>query len=238
MTRRIRRRRPRVSSRRRRQQFGGNLDFDKNVFGSLRRSSRSLGEAMGLFALYGLHKMKKSTTKRWQDKRVYKTTYFHVSMKTTMMTRVRRRRPRVPPRKGRQPLPQFGAGFAWADDVQLRALNSLLKLSGEKQIGGRLTPRQMKTLMRATDPRRLGIFPKRAQRGAGLFSRLASKLAGRMAAKAAGKVAKAAAKRAAKKMAAKMTKQVAKKVAKKAAMGAVAGAAGWGATKVLDKTKI
>ena len=146
-----------------------------------------------------------------------------------MTTRVRRHRPRVPPRKGRQPLPQFGAGFAWADDVQLRALNSLLKLTGEKQIGGR----QMKALMRATDPRRLGIFPQ--QRGRGLFSRLASKLAGRMAAKAAGKMAKTAAKKMAKKMAAKMTKQVAKKVAKKAAMGAVAGAAGWGATKALDK---
>ena len=151
-----------------------------------------------------------------------------------MTTRVRRRRPRVPPRKGRQPLPQFGAGSAWADDVQLRALNSL-----EKQIGGRLTPRQMKALMRATDPRRLGIFPQKRQRGKGLFSQLASKLAGRMAAKAAGKVAKTVAKRAAKKMAAKMTKaaakQVAKKVAKKAAMGAVAGAAGWGATKTLNK---
>ena len=106
---------------------------------------------------------------------------------------------------------------------------------GEKQIGGRLTPRQMKTLMRATDPARLGIFPKRGQRGAGVWSTLASKIA----AKAAGKVAKTAAKKMAKKMAAKMTKaaakQVAKKVAKKAAMGAVADAAGWGATKALNK---
>ena len=145
----------------------------------------------------------------------------------------------MPPRKGRQPLPQFRDGFAWADDMKLRALNSFLKLSGEKQIGGRLTPRQMKTLMRATDPRRLGIFPKTGQRGEGIFSRVASKLAGRLAAKAAGKVAKAAAKRAAKKLAAKMTKaaakQVARKVAKKAAMGAVEARAGWGATKVLDK---
>ena len=147
-----------------------------------------------------------------------------------MTTRVRRRRPRVPPRKGRKPLPQFGAGLAWVDDVQLRAINELLRLTGEQK-GGRLTPR----LMMATDPRRLGIFPKRGQRGAGIFSRIASKLAGRMAAKAAGRVAKTMAKRAAKKMAAKMTKQVAKKVAKKAAMGAVAGAAGWGATKALDK---
>ena len=130
-----------------------------------------------------------------------------------MTTRVRRRRPRVPPRKGRQPLPQFGAGSAWAEDVQLRALNSLLKLTGEKQIGGRLTPRQMKTLMRATDPRRLGIFPKRGQRGAGIWSTLASKLAGRMAAKAAGKVAKTVAKKAAKKMAAKVTNAAAKHVA-------------------------
>ena len=146
-----------------------------------------------------------------------------------MTTRVRRRRPRVPPRKGRQPLPQFGAGFAWADDVQLRALNSLLKLTGEKQIGGRLTPRRMKAVMRATDPRRLGIFPQ--QRGRGIWSTLASKIA----AKAAGKMAKTAAKKMATKMAAKMTKQVAKKVAKKAAMGAVAGAAGWGATKALNK---
>ena len=117
--------------------------------------------------------------------------------------------------------------------MTLRSLNSLLRLMGEKQIGGRLTSRQMKAVMRATDPKRLGIFPQ--QRGRGLFSRVASKLAGRMAAKAAGKMAKTMAKRTAKKMAAKMTKQVAKKVAKKAAMGAVAGAAGWGATKALDK---
>ena len=57
----------------------------------------------------------------------------------------------------------------------------------------------MKTLIRATDPSRLGIFPKRGQRGSGIFSRLASKLDGRIAAKAAGKVAKTVAKRAAKK---------------------------------------
>ena len=146
-----------------------------------------------------------------------------------MTTRVRRRRPRVPPRKGRQPLLQFGAGSAFVDDMKLCSLNSLLRLMGEKQFGGRLTPRQMKTLMRARDPRRLGIFPQ--QRGSGIFSRLA----GRVAAKAAGKVAKTMAKRAAKKVAAKMTTQLAKKVAKKAAMGAVAGAAGWGTTKALDK---
>ena len=150
-----------------------------------------------------------------------------------MTTRVRRRRPRVPPRKGRQPLPQFGAGSAFEDDMKLRALNSVLRLMGQKQVGGRLTPRRMKAVMRATDPRRLGIFPQ--QRGRGLWSTLASKLAGKMAAKAAGKMAKTAAKRMAKQMAAKMTKQVAKKVAKKAAMGAVAGAAGWGATKALNK---
>ena len=146
-----------------------------------------------------------------------------------MTTRVRRRRPRVPPRKGRQPLPQFGAGSPVGDKLRLRSLNSLLRLMGEKQIGGRLTPRRMKAVMRATDPRRLGIFPQ--QRGRGIFSRLASK----MAAKAAGKMAKAAAKKMAKQMAAKMTKQMAKKVAKKAAMGAVAGAASWGATKALNK---
>ena len=61
MTRRVRRRRRRPL--RRRQQFGGNLDFDKNIFGSLRRSSRGLGEALGMFALYGLHKMKKARQK-------------------------------------------------------------------------------------------------------------------------------------------------------------------------------
>ena len=133
-----------------------------------------------------------------------------------MTTRVQRRRPRVPPRKGRQPLPQFEAGFAWADDMKLRALNSFLKLLGEKQIGGRLTPRQMKTLMRATDPRRLGIFPKTGQRGEGIFSRLASRLSGRQATKAAGKVAKAVPKRAAKKLTAKMTKAAAKQVASNA----------------------
>ena len=144
-------------------------------------------------------------------------------------TRVRRRRPRVPPRKGRQPLPQFGAGSPVGDELRLRSLNSLLRLMREKQIGGRLTPRRMKAVMRATDPRRLGIFPQ--QRGRGIFSQLASKIA----AKAAGKMAKAAAKKMAKQMAAKMTKQMAKKVAKKAAMGAVAGAASWGATKALNK---
>ena len=150
-----------------------------------------------------------------------------------MTTRVRRRRPRVPPRKGRQPLPQFGAGSPVGDELRLRSLNSLLRLMGEKQIGGRLTPRQMKAVMRATDPRRLGIFPQ--QRGRGIWSTLASKIA----AKAAGKMAKTAATKMAKKMAAKITKaaakQVAKKVAKKAAMRAVAGAAGWGATKALNK---
>ena len=125
-----------------------------------------------------------------------------------MTTRVRRRQPRVPPRKGRQPLPQFGAG--------------------------RLTPRQMKTLMTATDPRRLGIFPKRGQRGAGIFS-VATKVAGRMAARAAGKVAKKAAKKLAAKMTKAAAKQVAKKVAKKAAMGAVAGGPGWATTKFFDK---
>ena len=77
-----------------------------------------------------------------------------MSMKTTMTTRVRRRRPRVPPRKGHQPLPQFGAGSPVGDELRLRSLNSLLRLMGEKQIGGRLTPRQMKAAMRATDPRR------------------------------------------------------------------------------------
>ena len=152
-----------------------------------------------------------------------------------MTTRVRRRRPRVPPRKGRQPLPQYGAGSPVGDELRQRSLNSLLRLMGEKQIGGRLTPRQMKAVMRATDPRRLGIFPQKRQRGAGIWSTLASKIA----AKAAGKMGKRATKKMAKKMAAKMTKaaakQVAKKVAKKAAMGAAAGAAGWGVTKALNK---
>ena len=36
-------------------------------------------------------------------------------------TRVRRRRPRVPPRKGRQPLPQFGAGSPVGDELRLRS---------------------------------------------------------------------------------------------------------------------
>ena len=76
----------------------------------------------------------------------------------------------------------------------------------------------MKTLMMATDPRCLGIFSKRGQSGAGIFSVVS---------------------KAAKKIAAKMTKaaakQVAKKVAKKAAMGAVAGGAGWATTKFFDK---
>ena len=125
-----------------------------------------------------------------------------------MTTRVRRRRPHVPPRKGRQPLPQFGAG--------------------------RLTPRQMKTLMMAADQRRLGIFPKRGQRGTGIFS-VVSKVAGRMAAKAAGRVAKRAAKKPAAKMTKAAAKQVAKKVSKKAAMGAVTGGTGLATTKFFDK---
>ena len=126
----------------------------------------------------------------------------------TKKKNARRRQPRVPPRKGRRPLPQFGAG--------------------------RLTPRQMKTLIMATDPRRLGIFPKRGQRGAGIFS-LPVKVAGCMAAKAASKVAKTAAKKLAAKMTKAATKQVAKKMDKKAAMGAEAGSAGWATTKFLDK---
>ena len=125
-----------------------------------------------------------------------------------MTTRVRRRRPRVPSRKGRQPLPQFGAG--------------------------RLTPHQMKTLMRATDPSRLGIFPKRGQRGSGIFS-VVAKAPGRAAARAGSKVATRAAKKLATQMTKAATKQLAKKVAKKAAMGAVAGGAGWASTKFLDK---
>ena len=122
-----------------------------------------------------------------------------------MTTHVRRLRPRMPPRKGRQPLPQFGAG--------------------------RLTPRQMKALMRARDPRRLGIFPQ--HRGAGIFS-VVAKAAGRVAARAAGKVAKKAAKKLASKMTKAEAKQVAKKVAKKAVMGAVAAGAGYGTTKFFD----
>ena len=151
-----------------------------------------------------------------------------------MTTRVRRRRPRVPPRKGRQPLPQFGAGSPVGDELRLRSLNSLLRLMGEKQIGGRLTPRQMSTLMRATDPKRLGIFPKRGQRGAGILS-VVAKAAGRAAARASSKVATRAAKKLAAKLTKAATKQLAKKVAKKAATGAVAGGAGWATTKFFDK---
>ena len=94
--------------------------------------------------------------------------------KKTMTTRVRRRRPRVPPRKGRQPLPQFGAGGDAIDWTNF-FLGSIgvpkaFQLKRPKHKGGRLTPRQMKTLMMATVPRRLGIFPQ--QRGAGIFGTL------------------------------------------------------------------
>ena len=54
-----------------------------------------------------------------------------------MTTRVRRRRPRVPPRKGRQPLPQFGAGVRNRDTWH--ALSDIMfprpKKQETKQIG-------------------------------------------------------------------------------------------------------
>ena len=65
----------------------------------------------------------------------------------------------------------------------------------------------MKTLMRATDPRRLGIFPQ--QRGAGLLSFITRPLA--------------------------VAKRVAKKAAKKAAAGAVTAGASWATQKALDQ---
>ena len=95
------------------------------------------------------------------------------------------------------------------------------KLMMASQRGGRLTLRQMKTLTRATDPRRLGIFPQ--QRGAGLlsiFTRSLARLFGK-------KVTKQAAKA--------VTKRVAKKAAKKAAAGAVTAGASWATQKALDQ---
>ena len=193
-----------------------------------------------------------------------------------MTRRVRRRRPRVPPRKGRQPLPQFGAGAdpidlanftlgmlgitpmkkqrggampAWFDEID-RAIRSWhnpnWKDPSKKQRGGRLrglrdfglgalhkammggslTREQasmMKGLMMATDPRRLGIFPKRGQRGAGLLSIFTRPLARLFGKKITKQAAKAVAKR------------VAKKAAKKAATGAVTAGASWATQKALDR---
>ena len=91
----------------------------------------------------------------------------------------------------------------------------------KKRKGGRLTPRQMKTLRRATDPRRLGIFPQ--QRGAGLLSFITRPLARLFGKKVSKQAAKAVAKR------------VAKKAAKKAAAGAVTAGASWATQKALDQ---
>ena len=58
-----------------------------------------------------------------------------------MTTRVRRRRPRVPPRKGFQPLPQFGAGGIDAIDWENLFLTSvpfMPTIKRPKQKGGRL----------------------------------------------------------------------------------------------------
>ena len=142
-----------------------------------------------------------------------------------MTTRVRRRRPRVPPRKRRQPLPQFGAGKITVDNVKFSdVLAAMFGVPNpERQRGGRLTPQQMRTLMRATDPRRLGIFPKRGQRGAGLFSFITRPLARLFGKKVTKQAAKAVAKR------------VAKKAAKKAAAGAVTAGASWATQKALDQ---
>ena len=144
-----------------------------------------------------------------------------------MTTRVRRRRPRVPPRKGRQPLPQFGAGgdaIDWSNlFLGMMGVPPAYHIKKPKQKGGRLTPQQIRTLMRATDPRRLGIFPKRGQRGAGLFSFIIRPLARLFGKKVTKQAAKAVAKR------------VAKKAAKKAAAGAVTAGASWATQKALDQ---
>ena len=79
----------------------------------------------------------------------------------------------------------------------------------------------MKTLMRATDPRRLGIFPQ--QRGAGLLSFITRPLARLFVKKVTKQAATAVAKR------------VAKKAAKKAAAGAVTAGASWATQKALDQ---
>ena len=144
-----------------------------------------------------------------------------------MTTRVRRRRPRVPPRKGRQPLPQFGAGgdaIDWSNlFLGMMGVPPVYHIEKPKQKGGRLMPRQMRTLMRATDPRRLGIFPKREQRGAGLLSFITRPLARLLGKKVTKQAAKAVAKR------------VAKKAAKEAAAGAVTAGASWATQKALDR---
>ena len=187
-----------------------------------------------------------------------------------MTTRVRRRRPRVPPRKRSQPLPQFGAG---ADPIDLAnftlgmlGITPMKKQRGGRlrdfglgalhkaMMGGRLTREQasmMKELMMATDPRRLGIFPKRRQRGgampawfdeidrairswhnpnwkkkqrgSGLFSIFTRPLARLFGKKMTKQAVKAVAKR------------VAKKAAKKAATGAVTAGASWATQKALDR---
>ena len=78
-----------------------------------------------------------------------------------MTTRVRRRQPRVPPRKVRQPLPQFGAGGDAADWA-----NTFLGMLGvtpmKKQRGGDL----LKVMIDGMFP------PPKKQRGGNLMKEL------------------------------------------------------------------
>ena len=107
-----------------------------------------------------------------------------------MTTRVRRHRPRVPPRKGRQPLPQFGAGgdaVDWANiffgmlgvtPMKKQRGGDLLKVlidgifpPSKKRRGGNL----MKELMIASQPK-----TARRQLGAGTWSIIGDMLRRRM----------------------------------------------------------
>ena len=146
-----------------------------------------------------------------------------------MTSRVRRRRPRVPPRKGRQPLPQFGAGGDAVDWANF-ALGMLGITPVKKQRGGRLTDlgltdiyaamrgaknsyRQrsgnlMKELMMASQPRNKPKPRTRSPNPRPKFTKQAAKA---------------------------VAKRVAKKAAKQAATGALTAGASWATQKALDR---
>ena len=173
-------------------------------------------------------------------------------------TRVRRRRPRVPPRKGLQPLPQFGAGgdaIDWSNlFLGMMGVPPVYHIKKPKQKGGRLTPRQMRTLMRATDPRCLGIFPKRGQRGGAMSAwldeidrsirswhnpnwkdPLKKQRGAGLFSFITRPLARLFGKKVTKQAAKAVAKRVTKKAAKKAAAGVVTAGASWATRKALDQ---
>ena len=117
-----------------------------------------------------------------------------------------------------------------------------------RQRGGNLA---MRKVLMATDPRRLSIFPKRGQRGAGIFGTFSranmlldilQKEDKRKKQHGAGllsfitrPLARLFGKKVTKQAAKAVAKRVAKKAAKKAAAGAVTAGASWATQKALDQ---